>query len=73
MGAKSSTSVIVEEDPELRITKGDLEKRWQTLERLLPLQGDIYRKAKQSRSLEEQLEKLEKSLAEQKELAGRAR
>jgi hypothetical protein len=66
--AKEETPVIVESDPELRITQRDLEKRWQTLDRILPLQGDIYKKAKESRSLHEQLEKLEKSLSEQKEL-----
>jgi photosystem II stability/assembly factor-like uncharacterized protein len=66
--AKAETMVIVEEDPELRITQRDLEKRWQTLDRLLPLQGDIYRKSKTSRSLQEQLEKLETSLDEHEEL-----
>jgi hypothetical protein len=64
-----STSLTVLEDPELDITEGDRQRRWQVVERLVPLQADTYRKGKQSQSIKEQLEELNESLAEQEDIS----
>ena len=60
---QASSSITVLADPELHITEVDRRRRWQALERLVPLQADAYQKAKQSQLVKEQLEKLFESLA----------
>jgi hypothetical protein len=65
---EASTPITVEPDPEFVVTESDRRERWQVLERLLPLRTDIYRSAKKSGSLKDQLEKLQKSLDEREGL-----
>jgi archaellum component FlaC len=62
---EASTSITVEADPELDITEADRQKRWETLDRVLPLMANIRKGAEQSGSLKDQLDELEKSLKEQ--------
>ncbi len=66
---EASTSINVEADPELRITETDRQTRWQTLERLLPLQADIYKSAKQGGSIKSQIDELQKSLEDQEDVS----
>jgi len=62
---QASTSITVEADPELQITEADRQTRWQTIERLLPLQADIYKSAKQGGAIKKQIDELQKSLKDQ--------
>jgi chromosome segregation ATPase len=62
---EASTSFTVEADPELQITEADRRTRWETLERLIPLQADIYKSAKQGDAIKKQIDALQKSLEDQ--------